>query len=166
MKHITIALFVFLTIPAVASADLACEAPGVVATSRSGAATVFASARGCRAHPTASYTVRVNGVDRHTIAELPGHDRILVSDSGRTLVLIHDEHVRADRDVVTVYRDGRRLGVYAVADLLGASSRAVREGRYVEVRVDGAHLVVDDVDGTRLHRAHLGTLRPNRRASP
>ncbi|MEM9073575.1 MAG: hypothetical protein AAGE52_34105 [Myxococcota bacterium] len=136
-----------------AFADLPCREGGVVATN--GSARVVASAHGCRAFPTASFTVE--GQRSYTIASLPGHHRLVVSETGRTLILL-PQHLRAGAGELVVYRDGYRLGAFPLAEILGAEHRAVSEDRFVTVGIESTTLVVTDVDGTELHRAHLRTL--------
>ncbi|MCB9616588.1 MAG: hypothetical protein H6721_13745 [Sandaracinus sp.] len=141
-----------------ARADLPCHEGGQVAQSPDGSVEVHASPHGCRQHPSPSLTVRLRGADLYTVRAAPDFHRVSVSSTGRTLLVQVSEHLRGDRDSLWVYRDGYRLGVYRLADLLGAESRAVREGRHVEVRIEGVELVIADVDGTELHRRYLGAL--------
>lgn len=150
-----------LVLSSIAHADLPCREGGVVATSSNGGATVVASAHGCRAYPTAQYTVRVGGRDVFTIPSMPGHETMLVSDTGRTILLLSTRNVRADQEEVVAFRDGRRFGSYLLADILGATTRAVREGRFVDVQIEGVYLVIKDVDGTQLYREHLAVLQRN-----
>lgn len=161
---ITFSLALSLGAPC-ARADLACHEGGLVSTSTAGTATVTISAYGCREFPSATYTVQVGGVDRFTIANVSGGGVVRVSDTGRTVLVAEAESLRADQQSFTVFRDGRRFGVYPIAALLGSGARAVTEGRYVSVEIRSVHLVVTDLDGTQLLRQHLARLEHNDRAA-
>ncbi len=142
-----------------AFADLPCHEGGDVATSSGGAARVVATAWGCRAYPTATYTVERRGGASYVVSGLTSHTSLHISETGRTVVLLNDDHPRADQTVLTAFRDGRSMGDFTFAELLGADHRAVVEGRFVEVRIEGVQLVIADVDGTEYLRTYIGVLR-------
>ncbi len=167
LKTLLLALSLTTLAPlgAPARADLACHEGGKVAESTNGRVEVHSSPYGCRQFPSAQLTVKVGGTDLYTTSDVGGFETIYVSDTGRTLLLT-SETLRGDRDAVVAYRDGYQLGVYTMADLLGATSRTVTEGRYVKVRIEGLELVIDDVDGTELDRRYVGALPFNRAQLP
>lgn len=124
-----------------------------------GRARVHIGPHGCRAFPTGTHTVELDGSTLYTTDDVPRYETIFVSDTGRTLVLTHERNLRADRASITVFRDGRRFGNYAISNLVGDRHHVVTERRFVEVSIDGLALVIDDVDGTNLYRHHVGVLR-------
>ncbi|MBO6937791.1 MAG: hypothetical protein JJ863_22680 [Deltaproteobacteria bacterium] len=165
MLLLALSLTTLAPLGAPARADLACHEGGKVAESANGRVEVHSSPYGCREFPSARLTVKVGGTDLYTTSDVGGFETIYVSDTGRTL-LVTSETLRGDRDAIVVYRDGYRLGIYTMADLLGSSSRTVSEGRYVKVRIEGLQLVIDDVDGTELDRRYVGALAFNRAPLP
>ena len=140
-----------------AHADSACHEGGVVATSQNGQVEVGEGAHGCRAYPTASYTI-TGGVRDYEISSLPYHSALYVSDTGRTLLLV-GEHSRADQDSVTLFRDGRRHGSYTLAELLG--DRVSAGAGSVQPRIEGLDLVIYGATGnslSELSRVYVGAL--------
>ncbi|MEM9191793.1 MAG: hypothetical protein AAGF12_21655 [Myxococcota bacterium] len=147
------ALFSIASAASVASADPPCREGGSVATSRNGSVRVVSSAWGCRAYPDRTFTIE-GRTRSYTITGAPPHEHVFVSDTGRTVLFV-EEHVRADQHSVAMFRDGYRLGVYPVSELVGAQHRVVTEGLHVETEIDGVELVIRDLQGNEVLRRHL-----------
>lgn len=138
------------------AADIACRM--AQARSSDGAVFLHSSAWGCRtaAHPI---VLSVQGGVRDYEFEVEAFPaKVLVSDTGRTVVMT-DYEANGDGSLL-VYRDGRRLGTWTFAELLGARHSVVTRAQRLRVTVEGVRLKLTSARGTELLDEHLGLFGP------
>ncbi len=144
-----------------ASASLACHSGGRIATSADGHTHVDAGPYGCQSYPTAEITV--SGPHGSYTFEpsngFPVESTVLsVSNTGRTIIAMLGDNLRANEASIMVYRDGYYLGGYTVTELLGVDHPSVQESLSVRVKAEGTDLVIRNLRGEELRRTHLRSL--------